>query len=69
MIVYTLVAGIAAYLSRVYLTTGDGFIVPAAALGIMVFYRTLGDPIREDTSREFFALIPAKDYSKIIFIL
>ena len=69
MIVYTLVAGIAAYLSRVYLTTGDGFIVPAAALGIMVFYRTLGDPIREDTSREFFALIPAKDYSKIIYSL
>ena len=69
MIVYTLVAGIAAYLARVYMVSGDGFVIPAAALGIMAFYRTLGDPIREDTSREFFALVPAKDYMKILYSL
>ena len=69
MIVYTLVAGISAYLAHVYLVNGDAFIIPAAALGIMVFYRTLGDPIREDTSREFFALIPDKDYLKILYSL
>ena len=35
----------------------------------MAFYRTLGDPIREDTSRDFFVLIPEKHYAKIIYSL
>jgi hypothetical protein len=47
----------------------EPFIVPAAILGVMAFYRTLGDPIREDTSREFFILIPEKPYSKIMYSL
>ena len=38
-------------------------------MGIVAFYRTLGDPIREDTSREFFILVPASGYSKIVYSL
>jgi len=45
------------------------FFIPACAMGIISFYRTLGDPIREDTSREFFLLIPEKGYSKIMYSL
>ena len=35
----------------------------------MAFYRTLGDPIREDTSRDFFLLIPEKHYKKLMYSL
>ena len=43
--------------------------IPAAILGVMAFYRTLGDPIREDTSRDFFILIPEKHYTKVMYSL
>lgn len=68
MIVYLLAGGVAAWLARRY-TGGDGFFIPAAVLGAISFYRTLGDPIREDTTREFFILIPAKPYAKIFYSL
>ena len=47
----------------------DAFFIPAAVLGVMAFYRTLGDPIREDTSRDFFVLVPEKHYAKIMYSL
>ena len=72
MIIYLLIAGIVSYVAQTKVT-GTGvdnlFFIPAAAMGIVAFYRTLGDPIREDTSREFFILVPAKNYSKIIYSL
>ena len=70
MIIYLLIATIVSYVAQRY-TTGieDLFLIPAAAMGIVAFYRTLGDPIREDTSREFFILIPASGYSKIMWSL
>lgn len=72
MIVYILTSVFVSFLAQRYVTDLNGldlFIIPAAALGIMVFYRTLGDPIREDTSREFFLLIPDKNYLKIAYSL
>ena len=71
MIIYLLIAAIVSFVVQKYATsTGfDPFLFPAAAMGFIAFYRTLGDPIREDTSREFFLLVPAKDYSKIIYSL
>ena len=68
MIVYTVIAGVAAYLVK-SAPMDDVFFIPAAILGVMAFYRTLGDPIREDTSRDFFILIPEKHYTKIIYSL
>ena len=68
MIVYLLTAGIVAYITQRY-GTGDLFFIPASALGVIAFYRTLGDPIREDTSREFFILIPESGFKKIMFSL
>ena len=66
MIIYTIIAGVVAYLSRQY-PYGDAFFIPAAVLGVMAFYRTMGDPIREDTSRDFFMLIPASHHKKLMY--
>ena len=68
MIVYTLIAGVAAWFARTA-PFDDTFFIPAAVLGLMAFYRTLGDPIREDTSRGFFILIPEKGFSKVFYSL
>ena len=68
MIVYTVIAGVVAWFARTA-PFEDAFFIPAAVLGAMAFYRTLGDPIREDTSRDFFVLIPEKHYAKIIYSL
>jgi MFS family permease len=35
----------------------------------MAFYRTMGDPIREDTSKDFFLLIPEKPHKKLMYSL
>ena len=68
MIVYTLIAGVVAWFARTA-PFDDTFFIPAAVLGLMAFYRTLGDPIREDTSRGFFILIPEKGFLKIFYSL
>ena len=68
MIIYTVIAGVAAWLARDY-TGGDPFFIPAAILGAMAFYRTMGDPIREDTSKDFFLLIPEKVHKKLLYSL
>ena len=70
MIVYLIASVTISYVVNRYATGFDDmFFIPAAAMGIIAFYRTLGDPIREDTSREFFLLIPEKGYSKILYSL
>ena len=70
MIVYLLLAVTVSYVVKTYATGfADLFVIPAAAMGIVAFYRTMGDPIREDTSREFFLLIPEKGYAKIMYSL
>ncbi len=68
MIVYTLIGGLSAWFAKQYYQ-GDAFFIPAVILGVAAFYRTLGDPIREDTSRDFFFLVPEKHYSKILYSL
>ena len=67
-IVYTIIAGVAAWFARQY-TDMDPYFIPAVVLGVAAFYRTLGDPIREDTTRDFFFLVPEKHYSKILYSL
>ena len=68
MIIYLIAASVAAFIANRY-GTGDVYFIPACALGIIAFYRTLGDPIREDTSREFFILIPESGFKKITYSL
>lgn len=70
MIIYLLIAVAVSFVVNKYTEVpSDYFFIPCAAMGIIAFYRTLGDPIREDTSREFFILVPASGYSKIVYSL
>ena len=43
----------------------DLLFIPASAIAIIAFYRSLGNPLEEDTSREFFVLIPEPPLKKI----
>ncbi|MBR2749873.1 MAG: putative ABC exporter domain-containing protein [Lachnospiraceae bacterium] len=63
-IVFTLVAGVAAWLGR-DIDGASPIVVPAIALIVLVFYRTLGNPLEEDTSREFFVLVPDSSFMKM----
>ncbi len=67
-IVFTLVAGFAAYMARSY-DKGNGFFIPVIALTVLMFYRTLGNSLQEDTSREFFVLIPDSPFLKMWYSL
>ena len=70
MIIYLIMAVFASFFAQRYGPAEiDLFAIPACAMGIIAFYRTLGDPIREDTSREFFMLIPEKGHAKILYSL
>ncbi|MBO4494620.1 MAG: putative ABC exporter domain-containing protein [Clostridiales bacterium] len=67
-IAFTLVAGGTAWFAREY-KDGDPFFIPAIALIVLVFYRTLGNPLQEDTSREFFVLVPDSSFMKMWYSL
>ena len=70
MIVFTLVAVVAAWAAgRSEIAGVDSFIIPACALTFLMFYRTLGNPLLEDTKREFFVLIPESPLKKIWYSL
>ena len=43
----------------------DPFLIPAVTIALFSFYRTMGNPLDEDTSREFFILIPDSPLKKI----
>ena len=68
MCIYICAAVLAGWFTETY-TEADPFMVAAIVLGVMVFYRTFGDPIREDTTREFFILIPEKPIVKVLYSL
>ena len=60
------VAGLGSWISfKVKHPLLDPFLIPAAGVMLVVFYRTLGTPLEEDTSREFFILIPERPLKKI----
>ncbi|MBO7355486.1 MAG: hypothetical protein J6U50_02535 [Lachnospiraceae bacterium] len=67
----TMLIGVACVLFSVYMLKDtslkiDPFIVPGALLLVITFYRTLGNPLSEDTSREFFVLVPESPFKKIM---
>ena len=49
--------------------SGNGLNVTAMALGVMVFYRALGNPLEADTQSQYFVLIPEPVTKKIFFSL
>ncbi len=70
----TMVIGLAAAFFSAYLVMDnnigiDRFIVPGSVLLMITFYRTLGNPLQEDLSREFFVLVPDSELKKILYSL
>lgn len=70
----TMVIGLAAAFFSAYLVKDnniglDKFIVPGSVLLMITFYRTLGNPLQEDLSREFFVLVPDSELKKIFYSL
>lgn len=45
----------------------NGFIVNMLIIGGFAFFRTLGNPLEEDTSKDFFRLVPEKTVSKLFW--
>ena len=70
----TMAIGLAAAFFSAYLVMDnnigiDRFIVPGSVLLMITFYRTLGNPLQEDLSREFFVLVPDSELKKILYSL
>ncbi len=70
----TMVIGLAAAFFSSYLVKDiniglDRFIIPGSVLLMITFYRTLGNPLSEDLSREFFVLVPDSEFKKILYSL
>jgi membrane protease YdiL (CAAX protease family) len=54
---------------RVFTGSEYGQIAVVMALGVMVFYRTLGNPLESDTKSQYFALIPEPIGKKVFYSL
>ena len=65
--------GVAAIISvlflKVFENAANGQMVVALALGVMAFYRTLGNPLETDTKSQYFVLIPEPVGKKIFYSL
>lgn len=48
---------------------GNGLNVAAMILGVMIFYRSLGNPLEEDTKSQYFVLVPEPVGKKIFYSL
>ena len=59
--------GIAAAL-RFYFGSSDPLFV-VLGLGVLVFFRAMGDPLAEDTGLDFFRMIPASTWAKLFYSL
>ncbi len=46
---------------------GLGFMLTCGAMTFVAFYRTMGNPLSEDLSRDFFAMIPCSAKSKLFY--
>lgn len=66
--VYLAIALAGSYFCR-KITDFNGFIIVALIIGVIVFYRTLGNPLYEDTSKEFFVMIPDTADRKLLWSL
>ena len=64
MLLYVAIAGFASYLLR---NLSYGYTIIGAILTFAVFLRTLGNPIKEDTTRNFFFMIPESAHAKLLY--
>lgn len=64
-----LVISVLISLAAIFMFKTTEFAVTAAALGVAVFYRTLGNPLDQDTSMDYFRMIPESAASKLFYSL
>lgn len=65
-LVYIAIAFFVSYFCR-EIEDFNPFFIVGGAFTLAVFYRTLGNPLEEDTSREFFMMIPEKTVKKLLY--
>ncbi len=65
---YLVAAAGVAVLCRFILTV-DGVLPVMLILGVLTFFRSLGNPMTEDTEKEFFVLIPGAAWKKLLWSL
>lgn len=63
--IYLLVACVAGYFLRSLDAKMNLFFVPAAIFMAIAYFGSIGNPLQEDTSREFFILIPEEPIKKV----
>ena len=68
MILYLAVAAAAIVISRVS-DISFGYYIFCGIMVFAAFYRTLGNPLQEDLSKDFFAMIPASAREKLFYSL
>lgn len=67
-IVYMVISVVGSYFCR-KIPDFNGFIIVALVIGLLTFYRTLGNPLYEDTSMGFFVMIPESATKKLLWSL
>lgn len=65
-LIYIGISAVASYFCREIKNFNPFFII-GGIFTLAVFYRSMGNPLEEDTSREFFMLIPEKTIKKLFF--
>lgn len=66
MIMYIVVVGLACYFLR---DNTSGYLIVMAILGALAFLRAIGNPLQEDASKTFFAMIPEPAGKKLFYSL
>lgn len=46
---------------------GGDIAIPALVVAVLLFFRSLGNPLAEDTSREYFVMVPESHHAKVFF--
>ena len=64
-----LAVGLAAALAMKYLFEYPSFFVVAMILGVLVFFRSLGNPLSQDTQMDSFRLLPESSWAKMFWSL
>ncbi len=64
-----LAVGIVAALAMRYLFEYPSFLVVAAVLGVIVFFRSLGNPLSQDTQVDLFRMLPESPWAKMLWSL
>lgn len=65
MLTYLLLGGGTSLILRI---TGNSIpVLPFLVIAVLLIFRSMGNPLSEDTSREYFMLIPESPYAKVLY--